>query len=174
MKAISFDAEFRHDGKLHHFTVPELKIPVCEACGEKVFNENVDDQITDALRVHLHLLFPHDIRAGLNRLNLTQKELAERLGIAEATLSRWLTDTQIQSRAMDNLLRLYFALPEARKLLHGAEGNEKPKSRISEEAFDRAARRVPKPKRQAELDTCSAERDGMLSFAILRCKPSLS
>ena len=64
MKTISYDTEFRHDGKLHHFTVPELKIPVCEACGEKVFNEKVDDQITDALRVHLHLLFPHDIRAA--------------------------------------------------------------------------------------------------------------
>ena len=44
MKTISYDTEFRHDGKLHHFTVPELKIPVCEACGEKVFNEKVDDQ----------------------------------------------------------------------------------------------------------------------------------
>jgi DNA-binding transcriptional regulator YiaG len=140
MKTISYDTEFRHDGKLHHFTVPALCIPICEACGEMVFTENVDDQITDALRVHLHLLFPHEIRAGLDRLNLTQKDLAERLGIAEATLSRWLTDTQIQSRAMDNLLRLYFALPETRKLLQGAEGNSKPKSRISEAAFDPATR----------------------------------
>jgi DNA-binding transcriptional regulator YiaG len=117
MKTISYDAEFRHDGKLHYFTVPELKLPVCDACGEKVFNEQVDDQITDALRLHLRLLFPHDIRAGLERLNLTQKELAERLGIAEATLSRWLTDTQIQSRAMDNLLRVFLGLAEARAML---------------------------------------------------------
>lgn len=120
MKTIRYDAEFRHDGRLHHFTVPELKIPVCEACGEKVFTEQVDDQITDALRSHLHLLFPEEIRAGLERLNLTQKEAAERLGIAEATLSRWLTDTQIQSRAMDNLLRVFFAFPKVRTALNGA------------------------------------------------------
>ena len=119
MTTLSYDAEFRHDGRLHIFTVPKLRIPVCEACGEKVFTEEVDDQITDALRYHLHLLTPEEIRAGLERLNMTQKEAAERLGIAEATLSRWLTDTQIQSRALDNLLRVFFACPEVRAVLQG-------------------------------------------------------
>ena len=117
MKTVSYDAEFRHDGRLHEFTVPQLKIPVCEACSEKVFTEEVDDQITDELRAHLHLLTPAEMRTALDRLGLTQKEAAERLGIAEATLSRWLTDTQIQSRALDNLLRVFFACPEAREML---------------------------------------------------------
>src|SRR5438445_777368 len=98
MATVSYDTEVRHDGRLHKFTVPELRIPVCEACGQKVFTEKVDDQISAALRCHLHLLCPEEIRAGLERLNMTQREAADRLGIAEATLSRWLTDTQIQSR----------------------------------------------------------------------------
>ena len=119
MRTVCYDAEFRHDGRLYTFTVPKLKIPVCEACGERVFTEEVDDQITDALRSHLHLLTPDEIRAGLQRLNMTQREAAERLGIAEATLSRWLTDTQIQSRALDNLLRVFFACPEVRAVLQG-------------------------------------------------------
>ena len=50
---------------------------------------------------------------------MTQKEAAERLGIAEATLSRWLNETQIQSRAMDNLLRIFFAFPQVRLALSG-------------------------------------------------------
>ena len=41
------------------------------------------------------------------------------MGIAEATLSRWLSETQIQSRAMDNLLRVFFAFPEVRMALSG-------------------------------------------------------
>ncbi len=151
MKTISFDAEFRHDGKLHHFPVPELEIPVCEACGEKVFNEKVDDQITDELRRHLHLLFPHEIRAGLDRLNLSQKVLADRLGIAEATLSRWLTDTQIQSRAMDNLLRLYFALPEARKMLNEEEEMAAAASIIMFPAAQRSGRLSELAARKAAL-----------------------
>jgi transcriptional regulator with XRE-family HTH domain len=67
------------------------------------------------------LLSPEEIAAALERLNMTQKEAAERLGIAEATLSRWLTNTQIQTRAMDNLLRVYFAIPEVRQALGGLE-----------------------------------------------------
>jgi hypothetical protein len=54
----SYDAEVRHGGRLHAFTVPNLEIPVCRACGEKVFTEKVDEQITKALWSHLHLVDP--------------------------------------------------------------------------------------------------------------------
>ena len=119
LKAIPYDAEVRHDGRLYKFAVPKLQIPVCRACGEKVFTEQVDDQINVALRLHLHLLAPADMRAALERIGLTQREAADRIGVAEATLSRWMNDTQIQSRAMDNLLRVFFAFPHVRKALSG-------------------------------------------------------
>src|SRR4051812_9483441 len=109
LTTISYDAEVRHDGRLYTFTIPQLLIPVCQACGEKVFTEQVDEQVNVALRFHLHLLTPADMKTALERLGMTQKEAADRLGIAEATLSRWLNETQIQSRAMDNLLRVFFA-----------------------------------------------------------------
>jgi transcriptional regulator with XRE-family HTH domain len=126
MGCVSYDADVRHDGRVHAFTIPQLRLPVCRACGEKVFTMEVDDQISDALRVHLRLLPPDEMRGALERLNMTQKEAAERLGVAEATLSRWLTNTQIQSRAMDNLLRLFFGLPEARTLLRGMGQDPEP------------------------------------------------
>jgi DNA-binding transcriptional regulator YiaG len=47
----------------------------------------------------------------------TQKELAVQLAVAEATLSRWETGGQIQQRAMDKLLRLFFGLPAVRVAL---------------------------------------------------------
>jgi transcriptional regulator with XRE-family HTH domain len=119
MATVKYDAEVRHDGRLHVFTVPDLSLPVCEACGNKVFTEKVDDQINAALRLNLHLLTPDEMRTGLERINMTQKEAAERLGIAEATLSRWLNETQIQSRAMDNLLRVFLAFPQVRSALSG-------------------------------------------------------
>ena len=119
MATTSYDAEVRHDGRLYHFTVPNLEILMCQACGARVFTERSDAQINDALRAHLHLLTPAQIREGIKRVGLSQKEIAKRLGIAEATLSRWLTETQIQSRAMDNFLRVFFALPEVRDALCG-------------------------------------------------------
>lgn len=119
LTSMSYDAEVRHDGRTYTFTVPHLNIPVCQACGGKVLTEKVDDQINAALRSHLQLLTPEEMRAALQRVNMTQKEAADRLGIAEATLSRWLNETQIQSRAMDNLLRVFFAFPQVRTALNG-------------------------------------------------------
>jgi hypothetical protein len=56
MTVTSYDAEVRRDGRLHTFTIPGLHIPVCQACGEKVFTEKVDEQINSALRAHLQLM----------------------------------------------------------------------------------------------------------------------
>src|SRR5205085_9952962 len=61
---VNYDAEVRHDGRLYTFTVPELNIPLCNACGEKVFTEKVDDQINAAFRLHIHLLTPAEMRKG--------------------------------------------------------------------------------------------------------------
>lgn len=119
MAQITYEAEIRHDGRLYKFAVPKLEIPICGACGEKVFSEQVDDQLNAALRLHLRLLAPVEMRSALERIGMTQRDAADRLGVAEATLSRWLTGAQIQSRAMDNLLRVFFAFPQVRKALRG-------------------------------------------------------
>ena len=47
------------------------------------------------------------------------KTTAGRLGIAEATLSRWMSGTQIQSKSMDRLLRVFLAFPQVRTALCG-------------------------------------------------------
>lgn len=114
---IIYNAEVRHDGRLHQFQVPDLVIPICQSCNAKVFTEEVDDQINAALRRYLHLLTPQQIRENLARLNLSQKEIAHRLRLAEATVSRWMSETQIQSGSMDTLLRLFFAFPQVRSVL---------------------------------------------------------
>ncbi len=58
MATTQYEAEVRHDGRLHCFSVPRLEIPVCQSCGEKVFTVEVDAQVQDALREHLKLTEP--------------------------------------------------------------------------------------------------------------------
>jgi putative zinc finger/helix-turn-helix YgiT family protein len=120
---IPYAADIKHDGRLHHIEVHELKIPKCKTCGEVVFNYEADDQMLQALRSHLRLLTPEQIKGGRKALRLKSKDLAERLGIAAATVSRWEKGMMIQSRAMDNLLRVYFAVPETRAVLRGKDQN---------------------------------------------------
>ena len=119
MATTEYEAAVRHDGRLYTFTIPNLELPVCQACGERVFTEKVDARVNDALRGHLNLLMPAQIREGSKRVGMSQKDVARRLGIAEETLSRWLNEAQIQSRAMDNLLRAFFAFPQLRAALCG-------------------------------------------------------
>jgi putative zinc finger/helix-turn-helix YgiT family protein len=116
---MDYTAKVKHDGIVYEFLLPSVEIPRCQTCGETYTTSAIDDQVSDALRARLNLLTPLQIRKGIERLGLKQQELAERLGVAPETISRWVNGALIQSRAMDNLLRLFFALPEARRVLRG-------------------------------------------------------
>jgi DNA-binding transcriptional regulator YiaG len=114
---IDYTCDINYDGQLVSISTHDLEIPICSNCGEKVFTEKVDDQINAALLSQLQLLTPAEIREGINRLGLSRKEVADRLGIAEELLWRWANGFSIQSRAMDNYLRVFFQFPQVREML---------------------------------------------------------
>lgn len=118
---IPYEAEVRHDGKLHAFSIASLGIDQCERCEEQFFTTSTDEEINLALRSHLGLLAPNEIRAGLDLGGVNQKEFAEQLGIAAETVSRWLTGASIQTRSLDKLMRLYFTMPNVRAALSNSE-----------------------------------------------------
>jgi putative zinc finger/helix-turn-helix YgiT family protein len=118
---MDFTTDVKHDGVVHRIHLPGLEVPRCQSCGETIITNAVDEQINNALRRHLRLLTPSQMRQGVKALGLSQQELAERLGVAKETISRWVNGALIQSRAMDNYLRVYFAVPEARAVLRGEE-----------------------------------------------------
>ncbi len=118
---IDYTAKIKHDGVIHELHLPALEVPRCQTCGETYTTTAMDEQIRDALRAHLRLLTSAQVRKGIEKLGLQQQELAERLGVAPETIARWVNGALIQSRAMDNLLRLFFALPEVRAVLRGAQ-----------------------------------------------------
>jgi putative zinc finger/helix-turn-helix YgiT family protein len=123
-QATDYTITVKHDGRPYEIHIPDLEIPTCRNCGEKVFGGKEDGRITDALREHVGLLKPGEIRRKREGLKLTQDALAEQLGVAKETISRWETGGVIQSRAMDKLLRLFFGCPPVREFLQQrTEGN---------------------------------------------------
>ena len=110
-------AKVKQDGIVYELRLPGIEVPRCLTCGETIITTEVDEKINDELRTHLHLLKPAQLREHIKKLNLKQQELAELIGVAPETISRWLNGALIQSRAMDNLLRLYFDSEEVRTLL---------------------------------------------------------
>jgi putative zinc finger/helix-turn-helix YgiT family protein len=116
---VEYTTKVKQDGVIHELHFPAIEIPRCQTCGELFVTSAVDEQINEALRARLRLLSPAQMRRSIEKLGLKQQELAERLGVAPETISRWLNGALIQSRAMDNLLRLFFALPDVRDVLPG-------------------------------------------------------
>jgi hypothetical protein len=57
---IEYTSQVKHDGRLHEVTVHELEVPKCPACGELVFCNDTEEQISRALREKLGLLQPDE------------------------------------------------------------------------------------------------------------------
>jgi putative zinc finger/helix-turn-helix YgiT family protein len=106
-----------HDGRTYEFTVPDLVVLKCAACEEQVLPPESRERIYAKLREEAGLLAPEDIRDKRIALGLTQEQLANQLGVAKETVSRWETGGQIQQRGYDKLLRVYFHVAEAREYL---------------------------------------------------------
>jgi len=142
---IPYDAEVKHDGRLYSFRIPSLHVNKCAACGEILFSNVTDDQISQALREHLSLLSPTQIRDALRLFGLKQKDLGDRIGVAPETISRWISGTHIQSRAMDNLMRLFFAFDNVRSALGTSAPNRNLGAvAVSKAKRNRAAKKEPR------------------------------
>ena len=111
-----------HDGRSYEVRVPDLAVNVCGECGDVTTDYQADLRISDALRAAVVLLLPGEIRRLRESLGMTQKDLAAHLKIGESTLSRWETGGQLQQRAFDQLLRMYFALPAVREYCAAGTG----------------------------------------------------
>ncbi len=118
---VPYTTEIDHDGRIHTVMISDLETPKCRKCGEMILIDAANRRITDALREQVGLLKPLQIRAGREALGLTQEQLAAKLRIASATVSRWETGAQVQQRALDLLMRLYFGLSEVRSALADEE-----------------------------------------------------
>ncbi|MEX2216776.1 MAG: helix-turn-helix domain-containing protein [Phycisphaeraceae bacterium] len=110
---VSHTMKRNHEGRVYELKVDRLPASKCTACGAVSFNNDSHEATAAALRSELGLLFPNEIREHIESLGLTQRDAAEQLGVAPETMSRWVNGTMIQSRAMDNWMRAFFAAAPA-------------------------------------------------------------
>ncbi|QNA85285.1 helix-turn-helix domain-containing protein [Sphingomonas sp. So64.6b] len=85
-------------------------IPIwsCIACGGSYYGEDAEKAMHNAVCDHLGRLRPGEIKAIRLRRGLNQIEFGDETGIGSASIKRWESGSQIQTKAFDNLLR-YFA-----------------------------------------------------------------
>jgi putative zinc finger/helix-turn-helix YgiT family protein len=122
---VPYSATVEHDGRAYIIRIPNLEVPQCGNCGKLVMTETANQMVATALRSAAGLLLPDEIQQGRASLGLTQKQFADRLGVSDATVSRWETGGQIQQRGYDRMMRGFFEVPEFRRFLErqSADGN---------------------------------------------------
>jgi putative zinc finger/helix-turn-helix YgiT family protein len=95
--------------------VPNISHLRCPKCGEGLFSLQEAEALRlgafDIYRKKYGLLSADEIRAVREQHGLTQAELAQLLRLGGNTLSRWEAGRNVQTGAMDVLLRLIRDLP---------------------------------------------------------------
>ena len=119
----AYPTEMEHDGRKYKVSVTDFRVLKCERCGAIILDDAADERLEEALRSEAGLLTPREIRQHREALGLTRQQLADLLRISMFTLTRWETGAQIQQRAMDTLLRLFFQSAEARRILGAPRGS---------------------------------------------------
>ena len=95
--------------------VPAVPHFVCTRCGEQVLTytqaRRFEEDAIARYRTQYGLLAGDEIRALRERHHLTQAELARLLRLGPNTISRWEAGRNVQTAALDVLLRLIRDLP---------------------------------------------------------------
>jgi putative zinc finger/helix-turn-helix YgiT family protein len=101
--------------------VPDAPHLRCPKCHEVVLRmdqaRKLRERALDTYRSRYHLLSTDEIRSIRERHRLTQVQLARLLRLGANTISRWESGRNIQTAAMDVLLRLIRDIPESLRYL---------------------------------------------------------
>lgn len=128
-----FEYDVSHDGRPPiTVRIPDLEVVACTNPGCRpddpadtvLLDGDATQRITEETCRQLGLLTPAEIRAGRERLNMTQQQLQELLGLGGNSLSRWESGRIYQSRAHDRFLRVIFDVPKALAMLQGIRHGE--------------------------------------------------
>ena len=116
------EEQFNYKG--HVLSMPEYRILECPACGEAIVNKDsarrAEKMLKDFGRSVDGLLMAADIKRIRRKLHLTQEQMATLLGGGLKGFARYENGQVVQSRAMDNLLRILDRFPESLGVLPGA------------------------------------------------------
>lgn len=135
LATLPYSMSATHDGISYDVHIQELSVPKCTNCGAISIDDVAGKQIDDEFRRVAALLTPEEIREGRIRVGYSdEQEFAACFGVSPSTVSRWESGSQIQQRAYDDWLRVFFKNPEARRTLaelHGLTPIDQPRAPAS-------------------------------------------
>jgi HTH-type transcriptional regulator/antitoxin MqsA len=114
----------RYDGEL--LLVDGIEVSRCDRCGEDVIlseqAKRNERRFVDAKRRHDGMLTSDEIAHWLDVLRISQTDAAKILGGGANALAKYIRGEVLQSRSMDNLLRVSLEFPQVRQFLFARAG----------------------------------------------------
>jgi DNA-binding transcriptional regulator YiaG len=117
LERFPYRCESAHDGRLYSIEIPDLEAPRCRHCGAIVLRDKDNERISQELRHQAGLLSPEEIRQRREELGLKPEQLADYLRVPAEIVLCWESGWQIQSGTQNNLLKVFFELPQVRHSL---------------------------------------------------------
>lgn len=120
------DEEFKYKG--YTLIISNYKSIICHTCGESVADKESYEKSIPLLR-DFHrktdgFLSGQEIKSIRKSFNMTQDEFSDLLGGGEKAFARYETGRVMQSKPMDNLLRILKEIPEAIDVLKEKTNNK--------------------------------------------------
>jgi putative zinc finger/helix-turn-helix YgiT family protein len=106
------DRDTNPDAREFQIDIEDAEWDECGACGERILSEELQKAIEKWQYTREGLLTPEDIRKIRLRRKLTQKQISDIIGVGEKTYTRWENGLSMQTKAMDNLIRIFGMSPK--------------------------------------------------------------
>ncbi|MFO0934896.1 MAG: type II toxin-antitoxin system MqsA family antitoxin [Gemmataceae bacterium] len=120
----SIDETVSHDGQSYHVHLDNAKMSKCLNCGNTILDDETIDELYSKMRMLAGLLQPYEIKQIRQKFGLTQKEFSSYLGVAESTLCRWETGSQIQQKSLNKMLVAFDSEPRVRHIFSDGKFTE--------------------------------------------------
>lgn len=120
----TYTTQLEHDNCQYHITVKNIPMCRCNVCGELQTPDTSFDLIVDEMRRMANLLTPDEVKAGREKLGLSEEEFGDIFNIGKATVERWERGGQIFNRATSDLMRVMFTLPETVAVLQNIRSSQ--------------------------------------------------
>lgn len=94
-----------------HIEIENARWDECGICGETLLSEELDAALERWQYTREGLLTPVEIKEIRESRGLTQKQISMILGVGEKSYTRWENGLSMQTKAMDNLIRIFDISP---------------------------------------------------------------
>jgi len=104
-KCIPYSTKVSYQGQLCDVHMPSMPVLACQHCGQFIIPNASLDLIVETFRQNAYLLTSTDIKAMLKQRGMSERALADKLGLATSVVTDWLRNVVIQPRDMDERMR---------------------------------------------------------------------